>query len=125
MKGLLWSLGLTMLLVAGTPAAVAGEETAATLAGILANMNHFPSESEKETLTAIAADESVDADLRAIARAIAGIEHTPSAADQAQLNGILANDAATAAEKTLARAVLRFQHKASVEDQAALQNLLR
>ena len=119
--------GFGLVLVAGS-AAAAGHGAdphapAATLAGILADMNHYPSDADRRELDAIAASDAVDDDLRAIARAIAGIEHTPSAEAEARLNGILASEAATEAEKILAGAVLRFEHKASVEDQSALERL--
>lgn len=115
---------LTLLLAAGGPA-LAADSPAASLAGVLVNMNHFPSDADKATLHGIASDESVDEDLRAIAQAIAGIQHTPQPTDQARLNGILSDESASPAEKTLAGAVLRFEHKVSVEDKAALEALAR
>ena len=126
----LFSFGL--ILAAGSATAATGgadgmpvEAPASTLAGILADMNHFPSDADRRKLDAIAGNSDVDDDLRAIARAIAGIEHTPTAEAQARLNGIVASDAASEAERTLAAAVLRFEHKASVEDQSALEDLAR
>lgn len=103
--------------------ALGADGPAATLADILMDMNHFPSDAEKETLAGIAADDAVDDNLQAIAAAIAGIEHTPSASAQAELNGILASEAASPAQKTLAGAVLRFRHQVSVEDRSALEDL--
>jgi len=117
MHRLLTAAALALSLVA-LPA-LAADAPAATLV----DMNHFPSDAEKETLAGIAADAAVDDNLQAIAAAIAGIEHTPSASAQAELNGILASEAASPAQKTLAGAVLRFRHQVSVEDRSALEDL--
>lgn len=130
MLNFLKMFGFGLILAAGSASAAPGgadtmkaDTPAGTLAGILADMNHYPSDADRRKLDAIAGSSDVDDDLRAIARAIAGIEHTPTAEAQARLNGIIASDAATEAEKTLAAAVLRFEHKASVEDQSALEEL--
>jgi len=123
MQRLLATLAFAVMMAAAP--AIAADGPAATLAGILVDMNHFPSDAEKETLAGIAGDDSVDDHLQAIASAIAGIEHTPSAAAQAELNGILASEAASQAQKTLAGAVLRFRHQVSVEDRSALEDLAR
>ncbi len=122
MRRLLSTLALALVVVAAVPA-IADDSPASTLAGILIDMNHFPSEAQKEQLTAISDDADASANLRSIASAIAGIEHTPSAEAQAELNGILISEAASPEEKTLAGAVLRFQHALSVEDRAALEDL--
>lgn len=118
MKRLFSTLALALVVVAAVPA-IADASPVSTLAGILIDMNHFPSEAQKEQLAAISDDGDASDNLRAIASAVAGIEHAPSAEAQAELNGILVSEAASPAEKTLAGAVLRFRHAVSVEDLAA------
>jgi hypothetical protein len=118
----LFRFAIALLLAAGAPA-LADDQPAATMARILAGMNHFPSAEQKAELTGIAGDEAVDADLRAIAGAISSIEHKVGDKDRAKLQAILGDKSASEAEKTLAGAVIRFNHKVADDDAAALASL--
>ena len=113
------TFGLTLLLAAAP--ALADENAAAALAGILADMSHFPSEEQKAELAEISSRDEVDEDLRTIADAIAGIEHQASDSAEAELQAIVDDPEAGEAEKTLAAAVIRFHHQPAEEDAAALQ----
>lgn len=116
------SMLLSLLVAFGAPALAAHHE-AGTVADILTGMNHFPSESEKQTLTAIGNDEAVSDNLRTIAMAVASVQHQVPDSYQAELEAIAADPAASDVEKTLAGAALRFNHKLAAEDSSALMAL--
>lgn len=113
------SVLVSLLLALAAPAFAAHHELPA-VAGILAEMNHFPSEAQQATLVAIGQDEAVGQHLRTIALAVAHIQHQVPDAYQSQLQAIVADADAGDAEKTMAAAALRFNHKATAEDAAAL-----
>jgi hypothetical protein len=94
-----------------------------TMAGILINLHHFPSDSDKQALTQIAADKSTTADERTIAQALMDVQHTVAAADKPNLEAIVSNDKASSSDKTLADAILNLHHMVSDSDKAKLQAL--
>ena len=94
-----------------------------TIAGILANMNHFASDSEKATLMAIAADDGNNRGVRAIATAVSNIQHAATADDKEMMGRIMAADQAPAPVKSLAGVVAGFNHMASDEAKVTLASL--
>lgn len=123
MKNAAISLTFALLVALAGTAARAADDPAATLAGILVTMNHFPDESQQATLLALAQDPSVPENLRTVALAIAHIEHQVASEYRAPLNVIAADAEAGDAGRTLAGAVLRFNHEAAAEDAEALKAL--
>ncbi len=116
------SLILSVALAISAPVLAAHHEVPA-LADILAGMNHFPSEAQQATLTAIGNDEAVASNLRTIAMAVVHIQHKVPDSYRARLDAIVADPDASDAERTLAGAALRFNHNATAEDSAALMAL--
>src|ERR1039457_6191822 len=51
-----------------------------TMAGILMNLHHFPSDSDKQALMQITEDKSATADERTVAQALMNVKHTVAAA---------------------------------------------
>ena len=94
----------------------------AAMAGILINLKHFPSDSDKATLAAIAEGESSD-DVKAVAHAIANISHQVGDADKAKLAAIIANDAAPGELKSLAAVVNGLNHFPSADAVSTLESL--
>jgi hypothetical protein len=115
------ALAVALLLAAAT--AHGAGQPLATMAGIVADMEHFPSDEEKATLAEIAGDDAADPRIRVIAEAIANIEHRPGEADREKLDEILQDPTASVAMKLVAGAVLRFEHEAAEADVQALEAL--
>ena len=104
-------------------AAADTESAAKTIAGILANMNHFASDADKATLMAISADEENGMGVRLVATAVHNIQHAATAEDKETMAGVATNDRARESVKTLAGIVAEFNHMASAEAKATLQGL--
>ena len=92
-----------------------------TIAGVLHNLNHFPSDADKAALMAIAEDESVGQGYRALAGAVANISHAANAEGKAR---IMEADQAPADLKTLAGIVASINHMASAEAKATLAAMM-
>jgi len=108
---LLKKCALIMLLGLFSQAALADDASATrTIAGILVDLNHFPSDSEKAQLMAITQDQSVSPALRTVARAAHDIQHAAPADAQAALGEVLASDSASAEAKALAEIIMGINH---------------
>ena len=120
-KGLLKNLMLVVAIVSFAPFAVADDAMAAkTIAGIVAELNHFPSDDQKATLMEIAGDDEVSDSIKAIAEAVHGIQHQPTDEAKTALQAIVADGSADATTKALAEVVMGLNHQASEEAKAAL-----
>ena len=95
-----------------------------TIAGILASLNHFPSDDDKTALMAIAEDDGTGRAFRALASAIGKIQHSATVEDRDIMNRIIASDRAAADAKVLAEIVLGLTHTASDKAKATLQSML-
>ena len=106
------------------PMAQAGEASISTMASILINLQHFPSDSDKEKLAMIASsDDSSEAE-KTIAMAIANIEHQASSADKDKLNAIIADSDTPAGLRDLANVVVSLNHYPSAADKTKLEKLV-
>lgn len=114
--------GVFALLVI-SPLSLAGLNAVPAMAGILAELNHYPSAEQKDTLAAISEDEAVSQASRTIALAIHNIEHKAKPDDMAKLTEILGDAKATADEKQLATIIMELNHSASAEAKKALEAL--
>ena len=95
-----------------------------TIAGILATLNHFPSDDDKASLMAIADDDGTGRAFRAVASAVSNIQHAATDDDKEIMNRIIASERAAADAKALAEIVLGLNHAASSEAKATLQAML-
>ena len=95
---------LFVLLGLSTPLALAADSAASAeqIAGIVASMNHFPSETDKAALMAIAADDSISQAVRDMASTVARIQHFPDADGKAAMASIVANEQVTERGRVLA-----------------------
>ena len=93
------------------------------IADIVANLNHFPSDSDKAALAEISGNESFPQGLRNMADAVANISHSATAEGKAAMAAIEANDAAPDAAKQLAGIIAGVNHVASAEAKATLAAL--
>lgn len=94
-----------------------------TIAGILAGMNHFPSDAQKVELQAIADDEASGRGNQMIASAMINMQHAANAEGKAAMAQIIAYDGAPESTKALAKIVMEFNHMASAEAKEVLAGL--
>ena len=95
-----------------------------TIAGVLHNLNHFPSDADKAALMAISEDESVGQGYRALAGAVANISHGATAEGKAVTARIMEASQAPADLKTLAGIVASLNHPASADAKATLAAMM-
>jgi len=93
------------------------------MADIMINLEHFPTEDEKQKLQSILDSDSSTDQEKIIANSIMNIQHSPSAEDQEKLQLIIDNTTATSTVNTLARIVQSFSHGISKTDKRKLQTI--
>lgn len=103
--------------------ALAASGAAQTIATIVKDLNHFPSEEQKQTLTEISEDENNSEALRTIAEAVRDMQHSVQAEDKADLEAIASNQEATEAEQQLASVVMNITHKPDSDAVAKLEQI--
>lgn len=93
------------------------------MVGILLNLHHHPSDSEKDTLQKIANDSASSEDERTIATALLNMDHRVTDADKEKLNQISKNSSAPMADRKVAGILAGLNHTASDSDKEELQKL--
>jgi hypothetical protein len=93
------------------------------IAGIVASINHFPSDADKAKLAAISADANYPQPLRDMADAVANISHAANAEGKAVMAEIQASAQAPDSAKSLAGIIASLNHMPSDEDKATLARL--
>ncbi|MGB3610765.1 MAG: hypothetical protein WA987_10360 [Cellvibrio sp.] len=114
---------ITLLVIA--PLSLAESNAIATMARIVAELNHYPSAEHKETLAAISQDEANSEATRAIAEAIHNVEHKAKPDDLEKLKVVSETESATEEEKQLAEIVMNLNHSVSAETKKALEALAK
>ena len=99
----------------------ADDAAVGTMADIVINLKHFPSDADKAKLSSIA--EGSDSSEAAVATAIANIEHKANAADKEKLSAIVADESASAQLRDVASVVLALNHMPSESDIAKLEKI--
>jgi hypothetical protein len=101
-----------LLLLGASPALVQADDAAAarTIASILTDLNHFPSDEDKAALMEIAGDSSNSEAYRTIAEAVHNIQHSATDADKARLSEIIDNGSAPADARALAEIIMGISH---------------
>ncbi|MEX0618928.1 MAG: hypothetical protein WDZ76_00930 [Pseudohongiellaceae bacterium] len=105
-------------------ALAADEDAAEAIAGILVDLNHFPSDAEKQTLMGISNDSSNSEAMQTIAMAIHDMQHQVSGPNADALNQIVTNDSASEEARKLAEIVLGITHMPSADAKAELQAMI-
>jgi len=126
MRTLLRTLPAVLLITCVSLATAAAAETKAvqTMAGILAKLNHFPSDAEKKTLKDIVDDKAATAAEKTVAQALINMQHSVTPADKPKLEALVADKATPEGIKTLAEVMLRTTHTASDADKDKLKKLM-
>lgn len=94
-----------------------------TMSKIVLNLNHFPSDEEKEKLQTIIDDTDNSNTVRTIAEAIRDMEHQVSGLHRRQLEAIADNEALGEGERTLAEVVAGINHSPDDKAKEKLKNL--
>ena len=102
---------------------MADDSAIGTMAKIMISLKHFPSDSDKQMLTAIGkSSDSSEAEI-AVAAAIANIEHQATAADKEKLSAIVADESTPAELRNLASIILNTMHSPSASEIAKLEKI--
>jgi hypothetical protein len=94
-----------------------------TMAGILANLNHFPSDAEKEQLKKIVADKATTQHERVIAQALLNVQHKVIGEDRPKLEGVVKDKTTAGSVRRLAQVILNLNHTPSDAEKAELKKL--
>ena len=117
-------LPLLLFVAFATGTLTAAESKAVqTMAGILVKLNHFPSDTEKQTLKQIAEAKDTTAHERAVAQAMINLQHKVSADDKPKLDAVLKAKDAPESVKTLATIIINLNHMPTDADKEKLKKL--
>ncbi len=94
-----------------------------TIAGIVANLNHFPSDDDKATLMAISEGDGERRGIVMLANAVGNIAHSANDEGKEEMNRLIASDMAPANVKAVAEIVLGFMHSVNDEAKATLAGI--
>ena len=119
----IFSVILFVAVLAVAQPSIADDAAVGEMAKIMISLKHFPSDSDKETLSKIAnSSDSSEAEI-AIATAIANIKHQATDVDKEKLNAIVADESSSAEVRNLATVVLNANHMPSASDIAMLEEI--
>ena len=119
-----FALALVALTVTAVRPAAAQESAAVkAIAGILMNVNHFPNDADKKTLTTLAAQSSTTEQEKVLIAAMMGMQHSIAAADKPKVEAVMKDAKASAGVKQIATILNTFLHMASADEKAALKKL--
>jgi hypothetical protein len=107
-----------------TSIACAESATVQTMADITMNLSHFPSDSDKQKLSAIISSGDSSKSELTVATAIMNIEHRVTDADKKMLNSISGDESAPAELRTLAGILITINHGPSESDSAKLAEIV-
>ena len=87
-----------------------------TMANITMKLNHYASDSEKQTLAAIAkSDDSSESEI-AVATAISNLKHKVAAGDKEKLHSIIADDSVPEDLRAVASILISINHRPTESD---------
>jgi len=116
-------LVLPVLLWAVAPVALAGSSAISTMAGIMLHLNHYPGNSEKQTLANIIHDDHATDGEKTLAGALMRMQHSIKGTDAAALRALTSDKLASQGERELADILLGINHHPSSSDRQQLQSL--
>ena len=94
-----------------------------TMADITMKLNHYPSDSEKQTLAAIANSDGSSESEIAVATAISNMKHQVTAGDKEKLHSIITDDSAPADLRAVASILISINHKPTESDIEQLKKI--
>ena len=105
--------------------AMAASDAIKTMAGIMVNLNHYPSDSEKQTLQGLVDNADTSANEKVLATAMINLQHSATAEDKTKLSAIMKDGKASADEKALAEIIHNLSHMPSGGDKKKLQAMMK
>ena len=123
MKALFFTLLSTILLLAA-PLTFASESNVGKMAGVVMQLNHYPTAAEKTSLANIVADSNATAGEKTLAGALMRMQHRVGGADSQKLHHLSDDSSVAKAERELANILLGIAHKASAADMKRLRILM-
>jgi hypothetical protein len=105
-------------------AVFADSAAVSTMAEITMSLNHFPSDEDKQELSAIASSADSSESEVAVATAMTNMKHQLTDADKATLGSIAADADASAGLRELAGILLNIKHHASDTDKVVLEKIV-
>lgn len=103
----------------------AGGNNISTMANIMMHLNHYPSDSEKQTLKGIVDNASATAHEKTMAQAMINLEHKAVAADKPKLKSVISDGSASSDAKDLASIILNLSHSPSDGDKTRLKKMIK
>ncbi len=102
----------------------AGNSAIQSMAKIMMNVNHYPSDGEKETLKNIVGDKSASKHEQIMAESMINLQHKASPADKEKLSEIMNDDSASADARALAEIIHNLNHAPSDNDKSKLEKMI-
>lgn len=119
----LLSICVVFLIAIAQPSFAGDQESLKKMANIMMDLNHYPSDSEKNQLAEIAKT-SQSEHVKTIANAMRNLHHSASAEDKRQLKQVMDDADAPDKIKSLAAIVYNLNHKPSAQDKQQLSTMI-
>lgn len=115
------AVAVSLLLFSGVAATDDG--AIPVLAGITLHLNHFPTDADKDTLSAIIDSDDSSDEAATIAMALLNMQHKVAKDDAERLQDLIDDDASDATARKLAAILLGINHSPSDADKTVLAAL--
>lgn len=122
-KGLVFA-GTMLIGLGFSSMSFADDAAMKTMAKIMINLNHYPSDGEKSQLMEITKNNMISENEKVLASAMINLQHHAAAADIPKLKSVASNEKASQAEKDLANIILSLTHTPTSADKAKLEKIL-
>ena len=114
---------LCVMLFAAQP--VLAASALGEMAGILVNLEHYPSAAEKAKLKDIVASKESSEQEKTIANALINLKHTANDADKAKLKQVQGDASLPTDVRNLAGIILNLNHTPSAADKEKLHQMMK
>ena len=114
---------LAVAITLAAPALAAESAATETIAEVLLDLNHFPTDEDKRELEDLIAADTTTEEERALATALMNVEHKVQAGDREALQSILDDPQGTPTAKELAQILLDLNHRPSEDGKRKLKLL--
>ena len=104
---------------------LAASTTVQEMAGMLVNLEHYPTATEKSRLMELAGSKASTEQEKVVASAIANLSHSAADADKPKLKQVMDDASASAEVRELAGIILGLNHKPNAVDKGKLQQMMK
>lgn len=116
---------LLALGLAAAPLSLADGGAVKTMAKILVDLNHFPSDADKQKLEAIIEDDASNDNERTVASALLNMQHQVSGDDKAALEALAGDNTADKKLRSLAEVLANVNHAPNDAQKETLKGLTK